>query len=313
MPALKSPKGHLALVYLICVAIATLLWLQMSIGNTPTDVEVTVPIDYTDEPQNREPSQPRPKELTVKVSWSGRSFFAREPHLKMKKLTLSVENSINNKDIFKVSSKELKEMTSALFDSQCSILSISPKKIEVPYSSVISQRFPVQIDALVTTKKQYILKKEITANPKSILITGPSSTLDTINYISTERLVLNEINQSTEGVLKLNIPENTNAEIDEVSYEVEVELSTTASRDIKIESLHVPLDSTLTLFPARVTLSYEVGLSRYDESLSDTFLFVVDYDKIEEGNGYLEVTPQRVPDYIRNITFSPHTVEYIIE
>ena len=68
----------------------------------------------------------------------------------------------------------------------------------------------------------------------------------------------------------------------------------------------------IRLFPAVVNISYETGLSKYDQVTDHDFVFYVDYPTDTEIS-YLEVKTGKVPDFIKNLTYTPQKVEYILE
>ena len=74
----------------------------------------------------------------------------------------------------------------------------------------------------------------------------------------------------------------------------------------------VPEHMNIRLFPPYVTVSYEIGLSKYDKVSNKDFVFSIDYPTAPHTN-FLEVKAVKVPDFIENLTFTPQKVEYILE
>ena len=118
--------------------------------------------------------------------------------------------------------------------------------------------------------------------------------------------------QCEEKITLLTIPNVTYSQ-EYTTLKIETEQLTGAERTSVIGVKNLPANIEITLFPKQVKFTYEVGLSRYEESLKDNFGFFVDYNATKDGSNFLEVKATTIPDYIENLNFTPQRVEYIIE
>ena len=81
---------------------------------------------------------------------------------------------------------------------------------------------------------------------------------------------------------------------------------------LPITHLQIPDSWTLRVYPDNVDISYEIWLSNYNKITAGDLLFSVVYP----NNAYvtdLEVKVVKAADYIKNLSYTPQKVEYILE
>lgn len=300
--------------FLLCILSATLLWLLTMLGRDYS-TEISVPIKFTNFPADRVANSELPASISVGVNGRGFTLLKLQAGIKREKIELDVNKLISGKNcnLVHINQQELRERIGAYMSAPLSITAIHPESINVSLAEVAQKRVPVKINHNVTFKKQFTLKGEISAEPSHIVITGAKETIDSISFIETELLKGESINSNIERDVKLiNTPHvtyNDNA----VVVKAIVEQTTGAEKSVNLRILNLPKSSSLTLFPDNITVTYEVGLSKYQTSLKEEFDFVVDFNDTYNNDKFLEIKLNKAPDYVENLTYSPHRVEYIIE
>ena len=279
--------------YLICVVIASILWFLNTLSKDYL-TEITYPVKYTNFPAGKYPVAELPTQIQLTVKAKGFALLGHSIRTSFLPITFNVGSYCNH----------------ALSD-KAGIQGVAPEEIVFQFAQ--SGRKKVAIRPIVdyTLKRQYIVN-QITVAPDSTWIEGPVNILDTLHCIPTELIKLKNISKNITRTAELVAlpyctPQETAVEVD-----IQVEQFTEARKIIPITPLHVPDSLTLRLFPDNVNISYEIGLSKYDKITASDFIFSVDYPKNADVT-YLEVKVVKAPDYIKNLSYTPQKVEYILE
>lgn len=209
--------------------------------------------------------------------------------------------------------QDLRDRVGMQINPSLSVNAIHPETINFTLSEVAQKSVPVKINSDISFKKLFTQKGVTMATPAMVTITGPHEAIDTIQFVSTQKVVKQNINSNISEEVELLPIANVKLSNEKVTIDIDAEQTTGAERNVTVNVINLPANIKMTLFPERVQLTYEVGLSRYEESLKDNFSVVVDYNDTKQGNDFLEIKPTISPDYIENLNISPKRVEYIIE
>ena len=84
--------------------------------------------------------------------------------------------------------------------------------------------------------------------------------------------------------------------------------------DVPVQGINFPADEVLRTFPAKVQVTFQIGLSQFKNVTADDFVVVVDYKKLHESTGD-KCKPILVqsPSIVNHVRLSPQEIEYIIE
>ena len=74
-----------------------------------------------------------------------------------------------------------------------------------------------------------------------------------------------------------------------------------------------PSELNVKLFPAKVKVTFLVGLSRFQEMHSEDFKFSVSYSEIKDGKQRLKINTESIPAYLYDLKISPEEIEYLIQ
>lgn len=311
---IRSSKN--IITYLICVIVASMLWLLNAL-NKEYSVGVTYPVKYVHFPDRKYPALPLPEQLRVEVKANGFTLLRYRIHSSFLPITFDISSysgylqQDSDSSEFTIHTEELKDKIKSLLSPNIKLQNVSPEQITFKFAVAGHKKVAVKPVLDYTLKRQYIVTS-VKANPDSLWVTGPSSIIDTLQFIPTKYLFLKELSKKINRELELVPP--AGCMITEHSAEVflNVEHFTEAKRTLPITALHVPDSMNIRLFPPNIDISYEIGLSQYEKIRDDDFIFSVEYPKDAENN-FLEVQVIKVPDFIKNLSFSPQKVEYILE
>lgn len=160
-------------------------------------------------------------------------------------------------------------------------------------------------------KRQYILN-QIKLDPDSVTVSGPANIIDKLPNVPTEMWTVKDLSRTTSKTLKLADVEYCHLNLNSTKVTLEVEQFTESRRTIAITPQLVPDSINMRLFPSTLNISYDVGLSKYDQVSDNDFLFAVDYPQ-NADTAYLEVKVVKAPAFIKDLKFTPQKVEFLLE
>lgn len=302
--------------YLICVLIATILWLLINL-NKEYNTVLSYKIEYVNFPKNKINTSVLPEKLLLNVKANGFALLGQVMLGKLNPIQIDVAGYFKNIGITKnkttyINTENIKERIDNQLGNKIKATHISPNSIYFNFEDAVSKKIPIIPELNYTIKKQYILSEKISINPDSVLITGAKNIIDTIRHISTEPVELKNIHKETSLNVKLLPIENTKFDKDKTTLILRVEPSTEVHHTLPVICRNIPDSLVIKLFPGKITVKYEVALSRYQKINTKDFVFEVNYDETKKSSK-LSILHSRSPEYIENISFSPQQVDYIIE
>lgn len=303
--------------YLVCVVIASILWLLNALNQEDYAAELTYPVKYVNFPEGKYPLTKLPSQIQLEVKAKGFSLLGYKIKTSFLPITLNVSTystHLKQKgDVFEyvLNTNDIKDKISSQLSPDMKLLNVYPDEIVFKFATARHKKVAIRPSLDYTLKRQYILNR-MTTVPDSIWISGPAPVIDTLQYVSTQTLHLENINKNMSRKVDLaKVPGCTFKE-ESVDLLIEVEQFTEAKKTIKITTLHAPDSMNIRLFPPNVNISYEIGLSKYDKVSDNDFIFSVDYPQNANQN-FLAVKVQKSPAFIKNLSYSPQKVEYILE
>lgn len=302
--------------YLICVVIATLLWLMNALNQDYT-VELDYPVRYINVPQDKYAANHFPTKLQVSVRAKGFTLLGRRVQTSFRPITFNYNNfsqSMQRKgQIYecRLGGNELKERVAGQISSEMKLVGVAPEELVLQFAAATIKKVAVCPRVNYTLKRQHILNG-IRVVPDSVTVSGPEVYIDSLQCVYTESWTAKEIKSREERELQLEEMEHCVVPKEPVRVTLDVEQFTEARRKLMIYPDGVPSHVNMQLFPGVVEVVYEVGLSRYNEIKDSDFLIAVDYPSDLDAT-YLEVKVKKTPEYIKDLKFSPQTVEFFLE
>lgn len=188
-------SGHF-LEKVIAVVLACGLWLAFGQRTGLIRRDFVVPIEYRSLVSDRIIGEPKPKEITITLSGSERTFSALDP--KELKLTLDMSEIKDGENKFYLT-KDLIRKPMAL-----SVVNIDPEQIQLKVYKMLALSIPVEVKTQGRLPSGIGLK-EIKVNPQSVSVTVPSIMEREKISVTTEPIELKSITKTTTLAPKLVI------------------------------------------------------------------------------------------------------------
>ncbi len=305
-------------IFLICLGISILIWFLIKLSKVyPSTVDY--PIIYTNIPKDK---------LMVKgdtiLSFGLRAkgfnllsikdFSRHYPisvdlsNLKLKKYGTIYKSYLLTSHVYNSIDRQI--------DFTDKLISISPDTLSFIFEDIIHKKIPIKSKLSISFKKQYKLYDSIKFVPDSIIISGPLSAIDTINYIETERKELNLLDKNKSlslSLIKYRGKSKVTYSSDKVNVFIPVEKYTEANIELPIIVLNDNKEITIKTFPDIVNVTYLVALKDFTRIDSNMFLATVDYTKAAELNTQkLKINISHYPPFVEITKINPEKVEFII-
>ena len=160
------------------------------------------------------------------------------------------------------------------------------------------------------------LNGNITTVPDSILISGPESILDTIDFVSTKLLQIKKLNNSIDQTIEIErFSSDSNVKLQQKNIKIiaNVEKYTEGTLEIPFEVLNLPENNIINTFPKVVKVTYKVALSNFNKIDLTSFLIHCDYQVSQKNNlSYLIPILVEKSPMVKYVRMSPMKIDYII-
>lgn len=304
--------------YLVCVVIATAFWFLNALSKTYT-ADVIAPVIYTNLPNNKTLASQLPNKFDLTIRAHGFTILRHKISFLFMPLEFNVNDLTNNRmennrrSSYAIPSKSFLSQLSYQMSNDMEILSMNPDTLIFRFDKMGQRKLKVKPVVRVNLKKQHQISGNVHLVPDSVLVSGPQVVLDTMHFAYTANQTFGEIDQPIHAEAKLRHSKQLFFEPETVKMEIPVEEYTEAEQTVAVQVSGKPEEIDVKLFPARVKVSFQVGLSRFAEIRPEDFKLSVSYDDIAEGKQHLKIKAGSVPAYIYQMKITPEEVEYLIE
>jgi YbbR domain-containing protein len=301
-------------MFSVFLIISVSIWMLNALSKNYTSI-IEYPLIYTDFPEDRVFVGEMPGQLELQINAHGYALLRyklfRKPVPIEFKISAFNMNRGNDGSSEYVLTRYLRDQISSHLDPKLQLLEIKPDTLHFQFTERVSRRLKVRPDLAYSVDNQFTVKDEIRVSPDSVDLTGPDLILDTLDFVSTERVDLGLLTRNFKDKVSLKqIPELV-YDVSRVECSIELERFTEMQVTVPIDVLNLPDSILLQTFPSRVILTCRVGLSKYDRIEDHPFRAVVDYELIDERTKVLNVNVQNLPLYLLSYEYSPKSVEFL--
>lgn len=306
IPPIKKSEDRAIL--LTCIAIALVFWVLVKLSQTYRTVwEVGLEFRI---PDKKAMISPPPRRLEVEIEGTGWELMYEYlihgvPHLTYD-LNVATDQFVNRGQL---RNDIMRQMAAA----DIKVIEVNFDQISLELEDKISRKIPIRLSSALEFAPEYALQTPPVLQPDSVTVSGPATLIGTYFEWPTDTLRLTNLQAPKTVNVKLALPpQGVQLDISTSSVSLEVEQFTE-------KSVFVPLTvkngrDSLKFFPDRFKLTCVVGLSRYNELTANNFTLEVDLKDIQlnESDNSMPVVLTRKPDFVRNIHFTPASVEFFI-
>ncbi len=317
-PRDKDFRNHLY-IFLICVGISLFIWFLIKMSDEYIS-DIKVPIDYQNIPENMQLND-ADGHITVHLRANGGDLFSVKVFSSSRAITVNLKAVDLKKsryfDKYYILSSQLRNQISKRFDFDHNILSLYPDTLFLDFEEIITKTIPVLSRLEISCKPQYQVYDSLRLIPSEIMLSGPSTAIDTLSFIYTEARTFTSLDKSIETAVSLVLPFTD----DQISYSetvvkalIDIEEFTESSIELPIHGFSDDSGIRIRTFPEKVHITYQVALKDYKLVQADMFFMSAFYDpKKDKEKNFLKVETDKNPAFIRITRISPEKVEFILQ
>jgi len=315
----KIASNKKLLVYVFFVGIATIFWFLNALDKEYTTM-VNYPVRYINLPENKVLTNKLPEQFTLKVNAFGFGLIRYKLSSAFLSNPFDVGFYTNNRlksntlQNYSLATSQIMNRFEKDLPSSIRLISIFPDTILFEFSPIVEKKVQIKSRVSSSFEQQYMLDGAISLEIDSIVVKGPSSKLDSIDFVETEELILKKINKTVKRDVNLKLIKGVEFSQRKIEITVPVEQFTEEEMNIPVKVNDLPDSLLLRLFPGDVKVSYFVGFKKHDKVSADLFDIRVDYNQTsEDGSNKLKVELLNNPDFVTNVRYYPQEVTYLIE
>ena len=264
-----------AFIFLLFVGLATLFWWGRAMSSQ-RDVEIKLPVVYANVPAQVVFETPLPSHLEVVLRENGR-LLRQVQHTKPT-VTISLADKLNsNGGPLQLSTDIIRQKIQDVLPGSTNIQQIRPEEITSNYYVEATKRVPIKLCAEWTMEQQYQLSAPPVLEPAFVDIYGTQESIDQVDSISTDNVVVDKVYDTVQREVTLQIPAGIRSQTTATTVSWISETFTDKSFVLPIEVEGVPEEEEMRLFPKTTTVTARVGISHFAEVTEDNFRAVCEY------------------------------------
>lgn len=298
--------------FLICLSIASLLWLVHALNRNYT-YTIQVPVKFLNLPSNKLIVGELPEKLDVDIKASG-----------LKLVFISLKKSINEVIIdfnllknnaksqaYSIRNSSFNLRNSINFDVE--IIKIRPDTLFFSTNKGNSKLLPVKANLKVICLSGYSVISKPTITPAYVTVTGDSIALQKMDTVYTYFLNLKDVHQNFTSPVQLKKPfTSINYNVKDVQLSFNVDKLIESSIKVPVQVMNNTGNETIKLLPNLVTIKYLVAMKDYENINENSFKAVVNFEHIKEKQKNLQIEIIRTPSDVKIIKTFPSTISYLI-
>lgn len=304
-------------IFLSCLLVSFIFWLLIILSKNYTMV-VKFKVKYLNLPTEKVLVNKLPNDFLVELNATGFYLLSLKWNQKQDTIFLHTENlkpiiaTEYDKDFYILPNSQLKELSTKL-SANAKILRIYPDTLFFYFDKKKTKILPVKLNASFSFEKQYEMSGPIVLTPSQIVVKGPESILNKIDFLYTETLHFSNLNKTQRVFASLAL----NSELDNLEFSVKkiivnipVEKYTESTVEVPIEVVTTDNSIGVKTFPERVSITYLVALSQFNKIKPNQFKVEAIYE--DNSSSKLKIKITKIPDYVKNPKLEFQKVEYIL-
>ena len=299
--------------YLIFVFLAWIIWIMYSRG-TMRDFELEAPVVYYGIPDDVKMENEMPQSITFSISDKGSQAWQ---YLFLDVDTIEVDLTQQfaegKKPFIHIYFTDYIEAMIGAVSQTCKIVSIDPATYESHYEKVFMRRVPVVLSNEPETDPAFTISGPVAIEPAEVKVRGNRRLVEHVKSVrvDTIRGVFNSPQSMPVRLVGIKGIELLDKDV-QVSFNVE--RMTEKRFTLPITVRNAPKHWNVRVFPKKVDVVFNVGLSRFKTLSSQGMEVIFDCNMLQEGQPTNRLFLES-QDSIDGITYKiePEEVEYIKE
>lgn len=307
-------------VFIICLLFSSLFWL-LTVFSKEYTANISFNACFLNLPSDKILIKDLPNKISVKIKASGFSLLGVQYSAKNDTLFIDASNLKKY-----ITDKNTNEIYYLLLNNQLSLMAeqlggsmkvekIMPDTVTFVFDQKSQKIVPVKLNLTYSFSKQHQLNGKVKVIPSNIIIRGPKSVLDGIDFLETKPQNIKNIDNTKRHILPLkdNNRQGVDYGINSVVAEIPVEKYTEAELDLPIVVRNVPFGYVVKTFPASVKVKFNVSLNNYSSIKAENFVVEADLGSANDiNNNRIKIKLVKQPVEVSKVKIINPQVEFIM-
>lgn len=304
-------KGKLKMFF-VFLALALFFWVLTKYSKEYT-ATVNATIIFNNPPDNTSIINKRSSDISFDLTANGFEFL----YFKFKRPLLNIDinkyYTKNGNDI-SISRGEIIKIINYHLKNDISVKNVSVNELVIELDSIIFKKIPVIIQTDITFRDGYKSIGKIRIDPDSVLVSGPSKSIQEINQIKTNILSLLDVNTNILENIALQTPESLDITISPQNVTIShiVEEFTQKSLILPLKIYNLAKGLKIKLIPEFITITFDVTVNEFNNISKKDFVLICDYTKRDKNENFMIPELLEKPESILNIVIKAKKVDYLI-
>lgn len=305
-------------VLILCIAAAFFLWVLYTLSNEYT-AYFRFPLEVETNLDGRANISQADNTLFLRGKARGFYIIRYSWRKKIPSVKIYAEQSLmgwypEKNDKFYLLANDIHNLVNDALGDDFQVETILSDTIRLEYRQVRSRHVPVRFVSEISYIPQYMSFEPVRTYPDSVLVYAEEPYLDLIQEVRTRKVTLSNLDQTVEGIARLEIPANARLSRSEINYEVMVSRYVEMTLQVPVTTRNVPSRRELIILPDKVTLQFRCPFEEAPELGAGDFSLVVDYNEFSrKAGGKIIPVLEQAPTVISHVQLTPQFVDGIIQ
>lgn len=309
IPLFKRSKIKSFLFFLL---LAMLFWTLTKFAKEYT-ATVTATVTYYNPPNDTLLSKEHPDEVSFDLTGNGFGFLFykfRNPEVR---IDLSEYYREGTTEIV-IPKNELVKVTTAQLKKSIAVKNIAPEQLVIPLDAIVSKKVPVISRATISFQNGYQALDSLHSVPDSVLVSGPSRYVYTLDSIVTENRSFNKVQGDISENVSLIVADSLRLKLSPEKVRISITVDEFAEKQmaIPVEVINLPEGTTIKLIPKMITVTFNASVRNFKAISRDSLRIICDYNERNSEENFMIPKLIKAPKGIVNAEFSTKKIDYLI-
>lgn len=309
---LLSEQCKEVLVFLFFVLVSFVFWMLNTLDDT-YKTEFRVPLRLKEVPKEVVLTTDFPDNARVTVEDRGTVLLNYMLGRTFYPITFDFSDFSQTGNHVRIPKDELVKRISSQLNASTKLIAIQPDTLDFMYAQGEAKKLPVRLQGHLEAGRQYYVS-HVFFSPDSVMAYAPHEILDTLTAAFTNWVAVSNLTDTVKKRIQIRPLRGVKFIPSHAEMTVCADMYSEKTVEVPIVGINFPANKMLRTFPAKVQVTFQVGLKRFKSVSADEFFIGVTYeDVLRNKDGKLPLMVKSFPDYVSHIRIAPASVEYLIE
>lgn len=300
------------LIFLFFLVLSSAFWLFQTVNETYEE-DFYVPVELKNVPGNVVITTELPEKLHLRLRDRGVTLLNYIYGQSFPPVVIDYNSYANASGHVRFLTADVVKQVTGRLAPSTQVVAMKPDTLEFYYNYGLCKRVPVRLQGTFRAADTYYVSDRI-LSADSVTVYAAKSLLDTITAAYTRPLYLKDIADTMRVRADFQSVRGVKFTPDHATLTLSVDRVVAKTVQVPVQWVNFPATKVLRTFPAKVSVTFQVGMARYRQITSESFVLVVNYEELLAAkDNKCHLALKTIPDGVSHVRISPQDVEYVIE